>query len=82
MTQITVTDELARAIAQAGPFVTLVDSTGRAIGQVTPLRSNSDGPIGMTDEHRVELERRVAEDDGTRYVFAEVIERVRGLAAE
>jgi hypothetical protein len=82
MTQITVTDELARAIAQAGSFVTLVDSNGRTIGQVTPLNSSLEGPLGMTDEHLTELERRMAEDDGTRYAFAEVIERVRGLAAE
>ena len=82
MTQITVTDELARAIAQAGPFVTLVDSNGRTIGQVTPLNSSLEGPLGMTDEHLAELKRRMANDDGTRYSWAEVKEHLRTLTRE
>jgi len=82
MTQITVTDELARAITQAGSFVILVDSKGRTIGQITPVESNPEGPLGMTDEHLAELQRRMADDDGTRFTFAEVIDRVRGLAPE
>lgn len=81
MAQITVSDDLARAIAEAGPLVTLVDSKGQTIGQVTPIEPQA-GPIGMTEEHLAELKRRMAEDDGTRYSFAEVIQRVRALAPE
>lgn len=84
MVQITVTDELAQAIAEAGPLVTLVDSRGHNIGQIIPVefQSAGPGPIGMTAEHLAEIKRRMAEDDGTRYTFAEVIERVRALAPE
>lgn len=85
MTQITVSDDLARAIIEAGPLVTIVDSKGRTIGQIRPIRSEDAtpiGPIGMTEEHLKELQRRMDEDDGTRYTFAEVIERVRALAPE
>lgn len=80
MVQITVSDELAQAIAEAGQLVTLVDSSGRAFAHATPMEPVR--PIGMTEEHLAELTRRMAEDDGTRYTFAEVIERVRALAPE
>ena len=82
MTQITVTDELARAISQAGSFVILVDSKGRTIGQLTPVDSDLEGPLGMTDEHLAELKRRMADDDGTRYSWAEVKEHLRALTQE
>jgi hypothetical protein len=36
----------------------------------------------MTDEHIEELKRRMAEDDGARHVFSEVIARVRALMPE
>jgi hypothetical protein len=77
MVQITVTDELAQAIAEAGPLVTLVDSRGRTVGQIVPLHSVAAVPIGMTDEHLEELKRRMKNDDGTRYTWAEVQERLR-----
>jgi hypothetical protein len=80
MVQITVSDELARAIADAGSLVTLVDSRGRALAHATPLEPTR--AIGMTDEHLAELERRVANDDGTRYTWAEVKEHLRSLATE
>lgn len=82
MTQLTISDDLARAIADAGPFVRLVDSTGRAIAEFTPLDATPRGPIGMTEEHIAELKRRMAEDDGTRYSLADVISRLRELAPE
>jgi hypothetical protein len=79
MVQITVSDDLARAISEAGAFVALIDGTGRTIGHVAPVGSKLSGPIGMTDEHIAELKRRMAEDDGTRYTWAEVKERLRAL---
>jgi hypothetical protein len=82
MVQITATNELAQAIAQAGPFVTLVDPNGRTVGQVAPPGTHLSGPIGMTDEHLAELQRIVAEDDGTRYTWTEVKEHLRTLAQE
>jgi hypothetical protein len=82
MVQITVTDELAQAIAQAGPFVTLVDSNGHTIGQVAPLGTQLGGPIGMTDEHLAELQRIKAEDDGSRFSWSEVKEHLRSLVQE
>ncbi len=82
MNQITVTDEFAQAIAQAGSFVMLVDSKGRTIGQVMPVDSDDEGLLGMTDEHLTELKRRMADDDGTRYTWAEVKEHLRALTQE
>jgi hypothetical protein len=58
MIQITVSDELARAIAEAGSLVTLVDSRGRALGQVTPIEQ-SECPRGMTTERWKEIKRRM-----------------------
>jgi hypothetical protein len=58
MVQITVSDELARAIAEAGTLVTLVDSRGRAVGQIKPIEA-SDCPDGMTIERWEEIKRRM-----------------------
>ena len=80
MVQITINDELARAIAEAGPAAILVDSSGRALAHVTPMEHA--GPIGITDEYLAELERAIASDDGTRYTWAEVKEQLRSLAPE
>jgi hypothetical protein len=80
MVQITVNDELARAIVQAGPAALLVDPAGRVVGQVTPIEHM--GPIGITDEHLAKLDRLRAEDDGTRYTWPQVLEHLRALAPE
>jgi len=80
MVQITITGELAQAIAQAGPFVTLLDPQGRTVGLVAPPGTQLSGPIGMTDEHIAEIKRRMAEDDGVRYTWAEVKEHLQTLA--
>jgi hypothetical protein len=82
MVQITIDDNLAQAISQAGQFITLVDSRGREVAQVTRMGSDETGPIGMTPEHIAELERRMREDDGTRIPFSEVINRLKALAPE
>jgi hypothetical protein len=82
MVQITIDDNLAQAIAAAGKFVTLVDSRGNEVAQLTTLESNEATPLGMTPEHLAEIERRMKEDDGTRYTWAQVKEHLRSLAAE
>ncbi len=58
MVQITVSDDLARAISEAGPLVTLVDSSGRTVARVAPI-SESECPPGMTAERWTELQRRM-----------------------
>jgi hypothetical protein len=82
MVQITIDDILVQAISKAGQFVTLVDSHGREVAQVTRIESNPTVPIGMTPEHIAELERRMREDDGTRIPFSEVIKRLKEIAPE
>ena len=80
MVQITVNDELARAIAEAGSVALVVDSSGRALAHLTPIEHTS--PIGITEEHLAELDRRMANDDGTRYTWDQVLEHLRSLAPE
>ena len=80
MVQITIDDNLAQAIAQAGGLVTLIDSRGNTIAQAAP--TNASGPVGLTPEHLAELDRRMKEDDGTRYTWAQVKEHLKSLAAE
>jgi hypothetical protein len=82
MVQITVSDDLAREIAKAGPFVALVAPNGRTIGHVAPVGSKLSGPIGITDEYLAELERTKAEDNGIRYSWAEVKQHLRSLTQE
>jgi hypothetical protein len=80
MVQITVSDELARAIADAGSTVTLVDARGRALAHVTPVEPNVS--IGISEDHLAEIERRIANDDGTRSTWDEAKKRLHELAAE
>ncbi len=80
MVQIAVSDDLARAIVEAGPNAVIVNSHGFPLAHLTPVEYH--GPIGMTDEHVAELQRRMAEDDGTRVTLAEVLVRLRSLAPE
>lgn len=82
MVQITVTDDLAQAIVNAGPFVTLVDPNGRTVGQVAPPGTQLSGPVGITVNYLTELDRIRAEDDGIRYSWDEVKEHLRSLATE
>lgn len=58
MIQITVSDDLARAIAEAGPLVTLVDSHGRTVARVAPIEG-TECPPGMSEERWQEIQRRL-----------------------
>jgi hypothetical protein len=79
MVQITIDDNLAQAIALAGKFVTLVDSRGNEVARLTTTEPKAATPLGMTPEHLAEIERRMKEDDGKRYTWAEVMQRLRAL---
>ena len=80
MTQITVSAELARAIAESPPPIVLVDPQGRKLGQMTQIEAAAEAKI--SDEEWAEIKRRMANDDGTRYTWAEVKDYLRTLAPE
>jgi hypothetical protein len=74
MVQITISDELARAIAEAGSLVTLVDSRGHALGQITPIEE-SKCPPGVTSERWSEIKRRT-QKPGTYLSYQEIKDRL------
>jgi hypothetical protein len=82
MVEIPISAETARAIIDAGSFAVLVDPSGQKVGKVAPFAESQRGPIGMTEEHIAELRRRIAEDDGVRYTWAEVKEHLQSLVKE
>jgi hypothetical protein len=82
MVQITIDDSLALAISKAGQLVTLVNGRGQTVAHATPVESEVAVPLGMTPEHLAELERRMKEDDGTRFTWSEVKDHLRSLASE
>lgn len=80
MTQITLSDELARQISEASAPIVLVDSRGHKLGQIAPLSSEQAAQV--SDEELAEIKRRMANDSGIRYSHAEVMERLHRLAPE
>jgi hypothetical protein len=74
MVQIAVSDDLARAITEAGSLVMLVDSRGQALGQITPIEQ-SECPHGMTIERWNEIKRRM-ENPGDYSTLQEIKERL------
>lgn len=74
MVQITVSDALARAIAEAGPLVTLVDSRGRAVARVAPI-AGAERPFGMSEERWGEIQRRL-ETPGGYVSYSEMKKRL------
>jgi hypothetical protein len=80
MTQITVSDDLARQILGASAPILIVNQNGKALGQFVPLTQSGLGaPSG---EDFGEIERRMASDDGTRHTWGEVKELLHSLARE
>jgi hypothetical protein len=75
MVQIAVSDELARAIAEAGPLVILTDSRGRAIGQVSTIPPQAAVPQEMPPERWAEIQRRLA-NPGEYVTLKEMKERL------
>jgi hypothetical protein len=82
MIQITLTDVEARALAEAAPPFVVVDPQGKPLGQITPVDPKIETYAAMSPEEWEEIKRRMAEDDGTRYTWAEVKEYLRSLAPE
>ena len=82
MIRITVSDLEARAIAEAAPPFVIVDPNGKPLGQITPIDPKIATCAAMSPEEWDEIKRRMAEDDGTRYTWAEVKEYLRSLAPE
>jgi hypothetical protein len=82
MIQITVSDVEARAISEASPPFVIVDPQGKPLGQITPVDPDIAARAAMSAEEWDEIKRRMAEDDGTRYTWAEVKEYLRTLAPE
>jgi hypothetical protein len=74
MVQITVNDELAREIADAGAQATLVDIRGRALGRITPIRE-PECPNGMSSERWMEIQRRMREP-GAYFSYGEIKKRL------
>jgi hypothetical protein len=80
MTQITLSDELARQISEASAPIVLVDSRGRKLGQLAPL--SAEQAEHLSDEELAEIKRRMATDNGIRYTTAQVLQYLRELAPE
>ena len=82
MIQIAVSDVEARAISESSSPVVVVDSHGKPLGQITPVDPKTAAQPGISAENWAEIKHRMANDDGTRYTLAEIMERVRALAPE
>jgi hypothetical protein len=59
MTQITVSDELARVFAESAVPIIVVDGQGRKLGQFTPAAEERKLPSGMSQQYWDELQRRM-----------------------
>jgi hypothetical protein len=81
MTQITLSDDQTRQLSEASAPIVFVDSRGRKLGELSSVnRSTSEDTI--SDEELAEIKRRMANDDGTRYTTAQVLQYLRDLAPE
>jgi hypothetical protein len=80
MVQITVSDDLARQVADATAPIVLVDSSGRRVGTVSP--SWMLPPEASEEEVVGEIKRRMANDDGFRRPFADLVKELRERSAE
>jgi hypothetical protein len=88
MVQITVSDDLANQIAGASLPVVLVDSRGRAVGEVTrrnvvPTRAASRND--STEDEWMEAKRQMEiyqREGGTFYTTKEVLEHLKSLERE
>ena len=75
MTQITVSDELARQISDAFLPIVFVDSSGRLLGEMTHINSKSEIPKGLSPEDWAEIQRRMREP-GEYVTFQEIKNRL------
>ena len=75
MTQITVSDELARQIAGASPPIVFVDACGRALGQITQVDPEIAGRPDIAPEDWTEIKQR-AQNSGKYSTLQEIKERL------
>jgi hypothetical protein len=57
MTQITLSDELARQISEASAPIVLVDSRGHKLGQIAPM--SAEQAEHLSDDELAEIKRRM-----------------------
>jgi hypothetical protein len=84
MTQMTVSDEQARLIAQASFPIIVVDSHGRQLGQISPVTSaKADVESSIDDwaeaKRQIEIYNR---QGGSFYTTKEVLEHLTSLEKE
>jgi hypothetical protein len=75
MTQITVTDDLARQIASASPPIVFVDGSGRRVGQITNITPEPELPASISPEYWAEINRRL-DTPSTYSTLQEIKERL------
>jgi hypothetical protein len=81
MTQITLSDDQTRQLSEASAPIVFVDSGGRKLGELSSVNRDV-GEETTTGEELTEIKRRMANDDGTRYTTAQVLQYLRDLAPE
>jgi hypothetical protein len=84
MTQLTVSDEQARFIAQASLPIIVVDSHGRELGQISSVMPANDRVESSTDDwaeakRQMEIYKR---EGGSFYTTKEVLEHLKSLEKE
>lgn len=78
MTQIVVPNNVAMQILAATSPIVLVDENGHTLGQFNGPRTESE----FSDADIDQVKQRMANDDGTRYTWAEVKQYLQSLAGE
>jgi hypothetical protein len=85
MTQITVTAEIARAIAESSLPIVLVDPQGRKLGQMTQIDAVALEEAETADDEWAEAMRRMEQakrEGGPFYTTSEVLEHLKSLERE
>jgi len=75
MTEIMVSDDLARQIAGASPPIVFVDGSGRRLAQITPIDPEPTLPPGVSPEYWAEIKRRF-ETPGEYVTFQQIRDRL------
>ena len=71
MTEITVSDDLARQLAGASSPIVFLDGSGKQLGQFTPESTESERPFQVSAEFLEELQRRF-ENPGSYSTLEEI----------
>jgi hypothetical protein len=79
MTQITVSDEVARLISQGSTPIVLVDKQGRELGKLDRMCASESMAPSISDEELAELKRRMNEP-GPGKTKKELLDYLQSLA--